>query len=66
MDARRSGRRLYTCLHCERGQRVHVSERYRMTIHVYRNHMALDQAPFFCSLCQFRCMTMGVLEKHAL
>lgn len=65
MDARR-GRRLYTCLHCERGQRLHVSERYRMTIHVYRDHLPLDQAPFFCSLCQFRCMTMRVLEKHAL
>lgn len=42
----------------------YVGERYRVVDHVMKHHMALDQTPFYCKLCMFRCTTLDQLDRH--
>ncbi|KAH3851868.1 hypothetical protein DPMN_094355 [Dreissena polymorpha] len=35
-----------------------------MADHVLKHHFPLDQAPFYCSLCLFRCSSREALNKH--
>ena len=57
-------RPLFSCIHCKRNRTSFVNERYRMTDHVKKHHFPLNQAPFYCSLCLFRCSSREALNKH--
>ncbi|KAH3710689.1 hypothetical protein DPMN_070181 [Dreissena polymorpha] len=35
-----------------------------MIDHIYKHHVALDDCPFYCTLCMFRCTTKEALQKH--
>ncbi|KAH3787839.1 hypothetical protein DPMN_165968 [Dreissena polymorpha] len=43
--------------------REHINERYRMVYHVQKHHYALSEAPFYCSMCLYRCSTREALVK---
>ena len=62
--ARRRGR-AYQCMHCyhKEGQKV-IDVKYRMEDHILRLHMTLEQAPFYCKLCFFRCFKWEQLVDH--
>ncbi|KAH3806547.1 hypothetical protein DPMN_134870 [Dreissena polymorpha] len=63
MDARRAKRRQFTCLHCVRTGTICVTEKYRMAVHIYKHNVTLDQSPFYCTLCMFRCTTKEALQN---
>ena len=56
--------KMYTCLHCEAQGKTYVEVRYRIIAHVYKHHLALDKAPFYCTLCLMRCTTKSALVNH--
>ncbi|KAH3832775.1 hypothetical protein DPMN_106070 [Dreissena polymorpha] len=60
-----SDRKRYQCLRC---YRVTGEERvgpwYRIMDHFLRKHLSLDQAPFHCKLCLFRCFQLEDLQRH--
>ncbi|KAL3891416.1 hypothetical protein ACJMK2_003678 [Sinanodonta woodiana] len=43
-----------------------VGEKSKVVSHIYKKHTALDQSPFYCSLCTFRCQYQRDLERHVL
>ena len=53
--------RVYECLEC--GFR---EERSRLSSHVYKYHVPLSRAPFYCTLCAFRCVTNAQLRRHVV
>jgi hypothetical protein len=58
-------RRAYQCLKCyHRMDKVYVEAKYRVYNHFLKEHMSLDQAPYYCRLCLFRCFKREELEKH--
>ncbi|KAL4233717.1 hypothetical protein ACF0H5_008397 [Mactra antiquata] len=54
----------YSCLHCERAGKSYREARYRVMGHVLKHHLSLDETPFYCSLCMFKCTTMETLKSH--
>ena len=54
----------YACLHCQAQGKTYVEVRYRMVAHIYKHHLALDKAPFYCTLCLLRCSTKSSLLNH--
>ncbi|KAH3735956.1 hypothetical protein DPMN_042517 [Dreissena polymorpha] len=64
MEARRTKRLQFTCLHCAKKGNIRVLEMYRMVDHIYKHHVALDDCPFYCTVCMFRCTTKEALQKH--
>ncbi|KAH3742449.1 hypothetical protein DPMN_049192 [Dreissena polymorpha] len=58
-------RRAYQCLKCyHRMDKVYIEAKYRVYSHFLKEHMSLDQAPYYCRLCLFRCFKREELEKH--
>ncbi|KAH3868559.1 hypothetical protein DPMN_031708 [Dreissena polymorpha] len=57
-------RPLFSCIHCKKNITTYINERYRMFDHVQKHHFALSEAPFYCSMCLFRCSTIEALLKH--
>ncbi|KAH3736362.1 hypothetical protein DPMN_042925 [Dreissena polymorpha] len=58
-------RRAYQCLKCyHRMDKVYIEAKYRVYNHFLKEHMSLDQAPYYCRLCLFRCFKREELEKH--
>lgn len=55
--------RAYKCLHC-RGNSPCIGEKRRVEAHVYKTHVPLENSPFYCKLCTFRCTAQDDLEKH--
>lgn len=51
--------RAYACTRCN-----FTAEKFRVIGHVYKHHLALEQAPFYCTLCLFRCTRKRDLERH--
>jgi len=43
---------------------VRVDAKYRIEHHFLVRHMALDEVPFYCTLCQFRAFKREELEQH--
>ncbi|XP_041379412.1 BTB/POZ domain-containing protein 6-like [Gigantopelta aegis] len=41
-----------------------VGERGKVISHIYKMHLPLDQSPYFCTLCTFRCMKLEQLATH--
>lgn len=64
MDADKAKRRFYVCLHCPKVNQWHMNQKYRMTAHVYKQHLATDKAPYYCNLCLFRSTTREALDSH--
>lgn len=62
----KSRRKTYTCVHCSKNGANYTGERYRVIDHIQKHHLALDQVPFYCTLCMFRCSTRDALEKHVV
>ncbi|XP_045157822.2 uncharacterized protein LOC123524020 isoform X1 [Mercenaria mercenaria] len=54
----------YVCLHCQAVGKTYVEVKYRLTAHVYKHHLALDKAPYYCTLCLMRCTTKSALINH--
>ncbi|KAH3876924.1 hypothetical protein DPMN_000776 [Dreissena polymorpha] len=44
-----NGGLLYRCVHCGT-----IDRKGRLTDHVLRDHVALENVPFYCRLCRFR------------
>ena len=57
--------RAYQCLPCYHKEgRVLISEKGRIEDHILKNHVKLDEVPFYCSLCLFRCHSQQQLNRH--
>ena len=58
-------RHQYQCLKCHHvtGEE-RVGPRYRIMDHFLRQHLSLDQAPFYCRLCLFRSYKWEDLRRH--
>ncbi|CAC5368136.1 unnamed protein product [Mytilus coruscus] len=54
----------YRCLRCPSTEEAHVAEKTRMEAHIFKRHLALEVAPFFCTLCMYRCESLKALHKH--
>lgn len=52
--------RAYRCLGCDR----YVGEKRRVISHIYKEHVPLDEAPFYCKVCLFRSVDQPSLERH--
>lgn len=52
--------RAYKCNRCEN----FIGERAKVVSHVYKLHVPLEEAPFYCTLCLFRCQRQKELTKH--
>ena len=62
--ARKLGR-AYQCLRCfHRTGKEFIEVKSRMEANILRDHLRRDEVPFFCSLCQFRCLKRGELEEQ--
>lgn len=44
-------------MHCDVVKKAYVGVRYRVIAQVYKHHLALDKAPFYCTLFMLRCST---------
>ncbi|KAH3813568.1 hypothetical protein DPMN_142029 [Dreissena polymorpha] len=51
-------------MHYHRIDKVYIEAKYRVYNHFLKDHMSLDQAPYYCRLCLFRCFKCEELEKH--
>ena len=51
--------RAYKCLNCG-----HVNEKRRVISHIYKEHVGLDEAPFYCKVCLFRSSDEESLRRH--
>ena len=57
--------RAYQCLPCYHKEgRVVINEKGRIEDHILKNHVKLDEVPYYCSLCLFRCHSLQQLNKH--
>ncbi|MCG8047847.1 MAG: hypothetical protein N0E48_19855, partial [Candidatus Thiodiazotropha endolucinida] len=56
--------RAYQCLRCLKDHKEVIAEKYRLEDHIRKCHLSLDQLPFYCSLCLFRCTEKTQLEDH--
>ena len=43
---------------------MYVEAKYRVYNHFLKNHIGLDDVPFNCKLCQFRCFRKEELDNH--
>ena len=62
MDGNKRGL-AYICLRCPETSPF-VAERYRCVLHIYKKHVALDKAPFYCNICDFVCTNKRELHRH--
>ena len=62
--ARRMGR-AWQCLRCHyREQKRTVDRKGRIEDHIMKVHLALEEVPFYCRLCLFRCQKKEQLKNH--
>lgn len=62
--ARHKGR-AYQCLRCcHQGGKEVIDVKARIECHIMKTHLSLDQVPFYCSLCLFRCSDKATLLDH--
>ncbi|KAL4225260.1 hypothetical protein ACF0H5_015948 [Mactra antiquata] len=54
--------RVYRCTKCD--VNPYQRERSKVLLHFYRKHVAIDQVPFFCTICKFITTSQLDLEKH--
>ena len=51
---------VFTCLHCDEYSDV----RERCESHIFKSHVSLVQAPFYCTLCMFRSKSKKTFDNH--
>ena len=54
----------YQCLRCLSKGVQYVAEKIRVEDHIMKMHLSLDEVPFYCSLCMFKCKTPTTLDNH--
>ncbi|XP_052230857.1 uncharacterized protein LOC127844547 isoform X2 [Dreissena polymorpha] len=59
MNSVNSKCRAYQCKYC-----THIDRKGRMEGHILKVHVPMDRAPFYCTLCEFRCQNTRALLKH--
>jgi len=57
-------RRAYRCVRCSMTGLNRVNRRDRIAHHVLKYHVPLDEVPFSCTLCLFRCMDKASQVSH--
>lgn len=57
--------RAYQCLRCfyREGKRF-IGVKCRIEEHIMKVHLALEEVPFYCKLCLFRCQRKDQLDRH--
>ena len=57
--------RAYQCLRCldQHGKEV-IDVKSRIEDHIMKHHLSLDQVPFYCNLCLFKCKDLTTLQEH--
>ena len=62
--AKRMGR-AWQCLRCyHREQKRTVDRKGRIEDHIMKVHLALEEVPYYCRLCLFRCQRQEQLRSH--
>ena len=54
----------YQCLCCLSKGVQYVAEKILVEDHIMKMHLSLDEVPFYCSLCMFKCKTSTTLDNH--
>ncbi len=54
---------VYRCQHCPTVP-GYTGEKRRVISHMYKCHIPLDQAPYYCTVCLFRCTDESTLLRH--
>ena len=55
----------YQCLPCyHKERRMVINEKGMIEDHILKNHVKLDEVPYYSSLCLFRCHSLQQLNKH--
>ena len=54
----------YQCLRCLSKRVQYVAEKIRVEDHIMKMHLSLDEVPFYCSLCMFKCKMSTTLDNH--
>lgn len=54
----------YQCCYCK--EKNYINTKSRIKTHIYKYHLPLEQAPFYCGLCLFRCETQHDLQRHRI
>jgi hypothetical protein len=54
--------RVYECLKCPRFK----GEKRKAESHFYKIHLAPDELPWYCSLCNFRCESERDMKRHPI
>ena len=58
-------RRAYQCLHSlHKKDEIYIEAKYRVANHILKHHLSLDDVPYYCKLCLFRCFKEGELRDH--
>ncbi|CAC5421593.1 unnamed protein product [Mytilus coruscus] len=52
------------CLRCTPVEEAYVAKKSRMEAHIYKRHLALEVAPYFFTLCMYRCESLKTLYRH--
>lgn len=55
--------RVYKCLRCTTIQ-PYLGERRRVVSHVYKDHIALVNCPYYCTVCLFRSVDAMSMRRH--
>ena len=56
--------RAYSCVRCSRTRKSYTDVKLWVENHIYKYHLALDQCPFYCTLCLFRSSEKTSLQQH--
>ena len=61
--AKKKGR-AYRCTRCNKMGNQVIDVKYRVADHILKYHLSLDQVPYYCTLCLFRCNEESQLLQH--
>ena len=42
-----------------------MAEKKKIELHIFRVHLDIEQSPYYCSLCKYRCLTKRELDRHS-
>lgn len=63
LKAGKRGRK-YQCVRCMNKGEEYFNTKSRMEGHIIKPHLGLDQIPFYCNLCMFKCRDYPTLKDH--
>ena len=56
--------RAYQCLRCLQTGKEVIDVKARIVDHLMKHHLSLDQVPYYCMLCLFKCKDENTLKEH--